>query len=105
MRAHTRGSSASREDALRTVISRQHVHAWAEPPAVRLSSDERSTAVASRARRLAVVLITAASLCLLVNGVRSQVNAPRRLTTTAPESFNINPTLSGDGLRVVFESS
>src|SRR3954452_15257011 len=55
--------------------------------------------------RLAVALIPAILLCLIVNGVRSQSNAPRRLTTTAQESFNINPTLSGDGTRVVFESS
>ncbi|HKG14899.1 MAG TPA: lamin tail domain-containing protein, partial [Pyrinomonadaceae bacterium] len=61
--------------------------------------------MASRARRLAVVLISATIFCLLVAGVRSQSNAPRRLTTTAPESVNINPTLSGDGSRVVFESS
>ncbi|MFL6286546.1 MAG: lamin tail domain-containing protein, partial [Pyrinomonadaceae bacterium] len=55
--------------------------------------------------RLAVALIPAILLCLIVNGVRSQSNAPRRLTTTAHEAFNINPTLSGDGSRVVFESS
>jgi Tol biopolymer transport system component len=61
--------------------------------------------VASRARRLAVVLISLTILCVLVAGVRSQSNAPRRLTTTAPESFNINPTLSGDGSRVLFESN
>ncbi|HVF44103.1 MAG TPA: hypothetical protein VM936_13860, partial [Pyrinomonadaceae bacterium] len=61
--------------------------------------------MASRARRLAVVLISVTIFGLLVAGVRSQSNAPRRLTTTAHESVNINPTLSGDGSRVVFESS
>lgn len=61
--------------------------------------------MASRARRLAVVLISVTIFCLLAAGARSQSNAPRRLTTTPHESVNINPTLSGDGSRVVFESS
>ena len=61
--------------------------------------------MASRARRLAVVFISATIFCMLAAGVRSQSSTPRRLTTTAPESVNINPALSGDGSRVVFESS
>lgn len=61
--------------------------------------------MASRARRLAVVFSSVAIFCLCVAGARSQSNAPRRLTTTALESVNINPTLGGDGSRVVFESS
>src|SRR5689334_20853541 len=42
---------------------------------------------------------------MLAAGARTQSNAPRRLTTTAQESVNINPTLSGDGARVVFETN
>lgn len=61
--------------------------------------------MASCARRLTVVLSSAIIFCLLAAGVRSQTSVPRRLTTTAPESVSINPTLSGDGSRVVFESS
>ncbi|HVF42904.1 MAG TPA: hypothetical protein VM936_07840, partial [Pyrinomonadaceae bacterium] len=61
--------------------------------------------MASRARRLAAVLVPTVIFCVLAAGARSQSNAPRRLTTTAHESVNINPTLSGDGSRVVFESS
>lgn len=61
--------------------------------------------MASRARRLAVVFIPTVIFLVLAAGARSQSNAPRRLTTTPRESVNINPTLSGDGSRVVFESS
>ncbi|HYY99483.1 MAG TPA: lamin tail domain-containing protein, partial [Pyrinomonadaceae bacterium] len=61
--------------------------------------------MASRVRRLAVVLVPSIAFCLLAAGARSQSDAPRRLTNTAPESVNINPSLSGDGSRVVFETS
>jgi Tol biopolymer transport system component len=61
--------------------------------------------VASRAARLAVVFVPVIIFCMLAAGARTQSNAPRRLTTTAHESVNINPTLSGDGTRVVFETS
>jgi Tol biopolymer transport system component len=61
--------------------------------------------VASRAARLAVVFIPAIIFFMLAAGARTQSNAPRRLTTTAQESVNLNPTLSGDGTRVIFETS
>jgi Tol biopolymer transport system component len=61
--------------------------------------------LASRARRLSVALIFAAALCLLVTGVSSQNESVRRLTETDASALNLNPTLSGDGSRVVFESS
>jgi len=56
-------------------------------------------------RRFAVALIIAAVFCLLFNGAHSQTEAPRRFTQTPDEALNLNPTLSGDGKRVVFESS
>ncbi|HYH84732.1 MAG TPA: lamin tail domain-containing protein, partial [Pyrinomonadaceae bacterium] len=59
----------------------------------------------SRARRFIATLIFATALCLLVTTARSVGDEIRRLTNTAHETFNLNPTLSGDGGRVVFESS
>ena len=59
----------------------------------------------SRARRLSIALIFAVALCLLVTGVRSQSESVRRVTNTTAQTLNLNPTLSGDGSRVVFESS
>nr|MDQ5837793.1 Ig-like domain-containing protein [Acidobacteriota bacterium] len=61
--------------------------------------------MASRARRLFIALVCAAALCLLAAGVRSQNESVRRLTNTPAETLSLNPTLSGDGSRVVFESS
>lgn len=46
------------------------------------------------------------ALCLFGPwGVTSQTGRLRRLTNTAEESININPSLSGDGRRVAFEST
>jgi hypothetical protein len=59
----------------------------------------------SLTRRTAIAVIFIAFLCLLVTGVNSQSNTPRRVTNTAPETINLNPTLSGDGSRLAFESS
>lgn len=61
--------------------------------------------LASRARRLSVAVVCAAALCLLAAGVRSQSESIRRVTNTPAETLNLNPTLSGDGSRLVFESS
>jgi uncharacterized protein (TIGR03437 family) len=44
-------------------------------------------------------------LCLYVAAVRSQHLKPRRLTTTPEHASNFNPTISGDGRRVAFEST
>ncbi|MDT5293363.1 MAG: hypothetical protein QOJ76_243 [Acidobacteriota bacterium] len=56
-------------------------------------------------RSVVAVVFFFVALCLLATGVGSQSNAPRRITNTAPEAFNLNPTLSGDGRRLAFESS
>jgi Tol biopolymer transport system component len=61
--------------------------------------------LSSRARRLSIALVFAAALCLLAAGVRSQSETIRRVTNTSAEVLNLNPSLSGDGSRVVFESS
>jgi len=61
--------------------------------------------LASRARRLSVAVVCAAALCLLAAGVRSQSESIRRVTNTPAETLNLNPTLSGDGSRLAFESS
>lgn len=46
------------------------------------------------------------ALCLLdVQRAHAQSNAPRRITNTGEEAINLNPTLSGDGRRVAFEST
>ena len=56
-------------------------------------------------RRFTVALIIVISFCLFINGAHSQTETPRRVTVTPDETTNLNPTLSGDGSRVVFESS
>ncbi|MCA1592235.1 MAG: lamin tail domain-containing protein [Acidobacteria bacterium] len=56
-------------------------------------------------RHLVVVFSIAAVVCLLVAGVSSQTETLRRVTHTPPESLNLNPSISGDGRRVVFESN
>ncbi|MDT7808493.1 MAG: uncharacterized protein QOJ70_2306 [Acidobacteriota bacterium] len=63
--------------------------------------------MASHSRRTAIVVVVfVAALCLLVTGVNSQSSIVlRRVTNTAPEALNINPSLSGDGRRLAFESS
>lgn len=47
----------------------------------------------------------ALGLCVVVVSVRSQSNTPRRLTFTSERTLNLNPTLSGDGRHIAFESS
>jgi len=62
--------------------------------------------LASAARRVfAVAVVFAAAVCLLVTGARSQSETPRRVTNTPDETINLNPTISGDGKRIAFESS
>jgi uncharacterized protein (TIGR03437 family) len=40
-----------------------------------------------------------------VAAARSESGAPRRLTVTPEHALNLNPTISGDGRRVIFEST
>src|SRR5947209_8439560 len=56
-------------------------------------------------RQLAILLCFALVAGLCVRLAHSQTNAPRRITTTPEQALNLNPTLSGDGRQVVFEST
>jgi len=57
-------------------------------------------------RQVAAFLSIGLFICLWVAGVRSQGSATlRRITNTAERGLNLNPTLSGDGRRIAFESS
>ncbi|HEU5239489.1 MAG TPA: lamin tail domain-containing protein, partial [Pyrinomonadaceae bacterium] len=58
------------------------------------------------ARLLALLLAGAVLLCLIALRVtRSQSNSPRRITHTSEEALNLNPSISGDGRIVAFEST
>jgi uncharacterized protein (TIGR03437 family) len=59
-----------------------------------------------RFRLVARLLCSAATLCL-ANSVAAtaQAQALRRITNTPEQRININPSLSGDGLRLAFEST
>ncbi len=58
-----------------------------------------------RFRRLTLILAGVALLCLL-GGRRTQTQSVlRRLTNTTEEGININPSISGDGRVVAFEST
>ncbi|HEY9402263.1 MAG TPA: Ig-like domain-containing protein [Pyrinomonadaceae bacterium] len=57
------------------------------------------------ARLLFASLLSALAFCLLVAAVRSQNDALRRITVTPEHALNLNPTLSGDGRRIAFEST
>jgi uncharacterized protein (TIGR03437 family) len=51
-------------------------------------------------------LVLALGLCVVVGSVRSQSDTPlRRITSTSERTLNLNPTLSGDGRRIAFEST
>jgi uncharacterized repeat protein (TIGR01451 family) len=59
-----------------------------------------------RLRPLAVSVCVVVALCLLcLWGVHSQTGGLRRVTNTTEEGININPSLSGDGRRIAFEST
>lgn len=59
-----------------------------------------------RLRPLAVFVGIVVVLCLFgLWGARSQTGALRRVTNTTEEGININPSLSGDGRRIAFEST
>src|ERR1051326_2061392 len=53
---------------------------------------------------LAVAFLLVTILCVIPRRVSSNSNVVR-LTTTAEQSLNLNPSLSDDGRVVVFESS
>ena len=60
----------------------------------------------SRLRILPLVLAGAIALCLFgLRGVRTQSGGLRRVTNTSEEGLNINPSISGDGRILAFEST
>jgi Tol biopolymer transport system component len=59
-----------------------------------------------RLRPLAISACVVVALCLLgLWGARSQTGGLRRVTNTTEAGININPSLSGDGRRIAFEST
>ncbi len=59
-----------------------------------------------RLRPLAAFLALIVAVCLLgLWSTHSQTGGLRRVTTTTEEGININPSLSGDGRRIAFEST
>jgi uncharacterized protein (TIGR03437 family) len=61
--------------------------------------------VSSLRRSAAIAVVFTACLCLLSTRVGSQAGAPVRITRTPPGALNLNPSLSGDGRVLAFESS
>ena len=60
----------------------------------------------SRPRILALILAGATALCLIgLRGARTQSIGLRRVTNTTEEGININPSISGDGRVLAFEST
>ncbi|HEX8130767.1 MAG TPA: hypothetical protein VF527_16830, partial [Pyrinomonadaceae bacterium] len=59
----------------------------------------------THARRLFASLLTVLAVCLWVAAVRSQGGTVRRITQTPEHNLNLNPTISGDGRRIAFEST
>src|SRR5438105_5326249 len=74
-------------------------------PAFRLIQ-HKSSAPVNRPRIIALVLFGAISLCLI--GLRAgltQTPGLRRVTNTTEEGINLNPSISGDGRVLGFEST
>jgi len=60
----------------------------------------------NKVRLLALILTGATALCLLgLRGARTQSSSLRRVTNTTEEGVNINPSISGDGRILAFEST
>lgn len=66
----------------------------------------------THARRIFASLLSALAFSLWVaavrsqnESVRSQNESVRRLTSTPAHALNLNPTISGDGRRIAFEST
>ena len=59
-----------------------------------------------RPRTFALILAAAAALCLVgLRPASTQSNGLRRITNTTEEGINLNPSVSGDGRIVAFEST
>nr|MBA3242627.1 PD40 domain-containing protein [Acidobacteriota bacterium] len=61
----------------------------------------------SRQSRFAALFVFVLTLALspLVKSVRSESDAPRRVTRAPAETLSLNPSISGDGRRLAFESN
>src|SRR5205823_10891602 len=60
----------------------------------------------NRYRLLALVLVGATVLCLIVlRAGQTQTSVLRRVTNTTEEGINLNPSISGDGRIIAFEST
>jgi hypothetical protein len=60
----------------------------------------------NRPRIIALILFGAISLCLLgLRAGRTQSNVLRRVTNTTEDGINLNPSISGDGRILAFEST
>jgi len=59
-----------------------------------------------KVRILCLTLAGAIALCVTgLRGARTQVTSPRRVTKTSEEGINLNPSISGDGRMIAFEST
>ena len=59
-----------------------------------------------RIRSFIAFLCIALALCVIgLRGASSQSVSVRRITTTTEEGVSLNPSLSGDGRRIAFEST
>src|SRR3989442_688329 len=68
-------------------------------------SIQAEAAPVRRLRTLALIFVCAAALCLIsLKRVQTQ-STLRRITNTTEEGININPSISGDGKIVAFEST
>ncbi len=56
-------------------------------------------------RLIAGLICLTLALCLSTRLAQTQSSAPRRVTETPAQALNLNPTLSGDGRRIAFEST
>ncbi len=60
----------------------------------------------TKVRLLALILAGATALCLFgLRGARTQSTGLRRVTNTTEEGINLNPSISGDGRILAFEST
>lgn len=58
-----------------------------------------------RPRQFILVLLLLASICLLILNSAQMQSPLRRITNTSEEGLNLNPSMSGDGRIVAFEST
>lgn len=59
----------------------------------------------SHARQFTCLINLLAAFCVLSSFAHSQPATPRRVTQTPEQSLNLNPSISGDGRHIAFEST